>query len=245
VKNSNKRQINIMPMAGDGLRLKGVGYNLPKPLIDINGEPMFIRSAKCMPDADLWIFITKKKFVDENKIDQIIKKNFKNYEIITVEETTEGQASSCYLAKKFLKSEDSIFINSCDSFIEFNFDEYNLKKNNFDVLVFSTECKDVHKKKPNSYGWIKKYDSGLIDLSCKKPFHSSLKNERPIVGSFAFNKSIYFTNSLESLFKSKNKINNEYYLDMSIKECINLGYKVEELKVNKYVDWGDKEELKF
>ena len=52
MKNENKRQVNIMPMAGDGLRLKGAGHNLPKPLIDINGEPMFIRSAKCMPNAD-------------------------------------------------------------------------------------------------------------------------------------------------------------------------------------------------
>ena len=68
MKNSNKRQINIMPMAGDGLRQKGVGYNLPKPLININGEPMFIRSAKCMPDADLWIFITKKKFVERKVV---------------------------------------------------------------------------------------------------------------------------------------------------------------------------------
>ena len=53
------RKVNIMPMAGDGIRLKKAGYEVPKPLIDFQGEPMFIKSAKCMPNADLWIFITK------------------------------------------------------------------------------------------------------------------------------------------------------------------------------------------
>ena len=73
VKIMMKRKVNIMPMAGDGIRLQNAGYRVPKPLIEIRGEPMFIKSAKCMPEADLWIFITKKSFIQNNKIDEIIK----------------------------------------------------------------------------------------------------------------------------------------------------------------------------
>ena len=63
-----------MPMAGEGLRFKKAGYNIPKPLINVNGKPMFIRSAECMPTADLWIFITQKKFLENGEIDREIKK---------------------------------------------------------------------------------------------------------------------------------------------------------------------------
>ena len=35
-----------MPMAGEGRRYQKAGIQIPKPLIDIDGEPMFIKSAK-------------------------------------------------------------------------------------------------------------------------------------------------------------------------------------------------------
>ena len=120
----NNRRVNIMPMAGEGLRFINAKYKKPKPLIDINGKPMFIRSAQRMPDADLWIFITQKKFLTNDLIAKEIDKNFKNYNIISVDQTTEGQASTCGLARKYLKNDDQIFINACDSFIEFDLKKY-------------------------------------------------------------------------------------------------------------------------
>ena len=69
-----KRQINIMPMAGDGKRFIEAGYKIPKPLIDIDGEPMFVKSAKCMPKADLWIFVMQKKILENDLVIKEIKK---------------------------------------------------------------------------------------------------------------------------------------------------------------------------
>tara|TARA_Y100000992_G_C21268477_1_gene495258 strand:+ start:275 stop:1006 length:732 start_codon:yes stop_codon:yes gene_type:complete len=238
------RKVNIMPMAGDGIRLKKAGYNLPKPLVKIQGEHMFVKSARCMPNADLWIFIIKDEFIKNNKIDKIIRKNFPNSEIITVNKTTGGQASSCYLSKNYLKDDDIIFINSCDSFIEYDEKKYHEKIKNSDVVVFSTSVKPVHKKNPNSYGWIKKNQKGILQLSCKKPFSVYLKNERPIVGSFAFSKSSIFIDSLEKVFLKKLKVNNEYYLDMAILTSIEMGFKIDELKVIDYLDLGNSEEIK-
>ena len=78
----NYRSVNIMPMAGEGKRFKEAGYKVPKPLININGQPMFIKSAKCMPEADLWIFIVKEKFLKEGSIKKEISNNFENNKII-------------------------------------------------------------------------------------------------------------------------------------------------------------------
>ena len=73
----NNRRVNIMPMAGEGLRFTNAGYKKPKPLIDINGKPMFIRSAQCMPDADLWIFICQKKHSIKYNFREILDLKFK------------------------------------------------------------------------------------------------------------------------------------------------------------------------
>ncbi len=108
----------------------------------------------------------------------------------------------------------------------------------YDVLVFTTKCKQIHLENPKAYGWVKVNKEGILNVSCKKPFSKVPLNERPIVGTFFFNKLKYFINSIDSLFKKKNKINNEYYLDMAIAESVELGFKVGEFLVDDYVDFG-------
>lgn len=43
----------IMPMAGRGSRFLELGYNVPKPLIEIHGKPFFI--------GRLFLFLVKSK----------------------------------------------------------------------------------------------------------------------------------------------------------------------------------------
>lgn len=238
-----KKRVNIMPMAGEGLRFKKAGYDTPKPLINVQGKPMFIRSAECMPDADLWIFITQKKFLESGEIDKEIKKNFNNYNTVSVDQITEGQASTCGLAGKYLKNDDQVFINACDSFIKFNFDTYLTQIKKYDVLVFTTKCNKIHLNNPNAYGWVRNNKDKNLEISCKKPFNEIPLDERPIVGTFFFKKSEFFINSINLLFKKKNKIRNEYYLDMAIQESIKLGLKVGEVLVDNYIDLGNYKEL--
>ena len=239
-----QRLVNIMPMAGDGKRFQEAGIQIPKPLIDIDGEPMFIKSAKCMPKADLWIFVVREKFLGNNLIKKEIIKNFTNNKIISVKKTTEGQASTCFLAKKYLEENDQIFVSSCDNYFEFDQKDFIEKSNKYDALVFSTNANKMHIENSNLFGWVKNNNKGSIEVSCKKQISSNPINDRIIVGSFYFKNKNSFSKSIESIFKKGRKINNEYYLDMAIIEAINLGLKVAEVIVKKYISWGNYQELK-
>ena len=94
------------------------------------------------------------------------------------------------------------------------------------------------------FGWVKNNNKGSIEVSCKKQISSNPINDRIIVGSFYFKNKNSFSKSIESIFKKGRKINNEYYLDMAIIEAINLGLKVAEVIVKKYISWGNYQELK-
>ena len=230
-------------MAGEGTRFKNKGYTIPKPLIDIKGKPMFIRAANCMPPADLWIFICQKNLLKDGLIYKYIKENFNNYEIIYIDYLTDGQASTCNLAKKYLIDNDQIFISACDSYFEYNADEYFSKINTYDVLVFSTKSQEIHFNNVNLFGWIKSNNIFVEKISCKSQLSDEPKEDKVIIGTFAFKNLYFYKNSLNNLFKHKNKINNEYYMDMVIAESLNLGFEVGEIVVNNYISWGTPEEL--
>ncbi|NBW64539.1 lipopolysaccharide biosynthesis protein, partial [bacterium] len=49
------RRVNLIPAAGAGARFVEAGYATPKPLLPVDGEPMIVRAARALPEADLYI----------------------------------------------------------------------------------------------------------------------------------------------------------------------------------------------
>ncbi len=238
------RIVNIMPMAGLGKRFFESNFNLPKPLILINHKPMFIKAAKSMPKSKLNIFICNKKLVDQYNIKKILSKEFKNnYKIITVKRTTKGQASTCLLAKKFLKKNDKIFIHSCDSLI--SFDSRNLKKdlNQFEGIIYTTKPNKTHIKNIKSYGWVNLKNNKILKITCKKKASHNPRKDFVIIGTFAFQNKRIFLKLIRELIKSKQTINNEYYLDMVFKLAVEKKNKIKNIKVKSYFSWGTPNEL--
>ena len=238
------RLINIMPMAGLGKRFSNLNYKNPKPLIKINNTPMFIEASKSMPKADLNIYICNENILNSKKVkDKLHKFGIKNYSIISTSENTNGQASTCLLAKDLIRDDDIIFIHSCDSFIQFDNIKFlkQIKKN--DVIVFTTKPTESHLTNINSYGWVHFNIDKINKITCKIAASKNPENDHIIVGSFAFRNKYFFLKSINSIIENKIKINNEYYLDVAINEALKLNFKVQDILVDKYMNWGTPEEL--
>ena len=238
------RIVNIMPMAGLGKRFLNSDFKLPKPLIKINNKPMFIQSAKSMPKSDLNIFICNRNLISNYKIQKIITKEYKKkFKIISVKRTTKGQANTCLLAEKYLKKNDKIFIHSCDSLIKYNSKDLSKKIHSSDAIILTTKPNKIHLKNIKSYGWVKCINNKISKITCKTKASLNPKKDFVIVGSFAFKNKTIFSKTIKSLFKSKKKINNEYYMDMVFSNALNKNYHLSNLIVKSYISWGTPQEL--
>tara|TARA_Y100000389_G_scaffold204564_1_gene258010 strand:- start:1152 stop:1883 length:732 start_codon:yes stop_codon:yes gene_type:complete len=233
-----------MPMAGLGKRFLDSKYKLPKPLIQIFKKPMFIQASKSMPKSTLNIFICNKSLLKKFKIKKIITNEYKkNFKIITVKRTTKGQANTCLLAEKLIKKNDRIFIHSCDSLIKYRLADFNKKIKNADAVVLTTKPNKIHLKNIKSYGWVKTIDNNIKKITCKKKASLKPNKDYVIIGSFAFKNKKIFSKSIRGLFKSKKKINNEYYMDMVFSHALKNNYKISNFIVNSYISWGTPKEL--
>ncbi len=238
------KKINIMPMAGRGVRFRENNYITHKPLIMIKRTPMFVNAAKCMPSADKWLFIYKplkhKKIYLKSRLSNKIKKKSK---IIYLKKDTLGQADTCFKASKFLNSNASIFVHSCDSYISYNKKKYNKLINLNDVIIFTTKPNKYHLNNHNSFGWVNGKEDKILNIECKKIASKNYTKDFVIVGSFGFKNKKIFINGIKSLYEKKMRVNNEYYLDMVIKELFKSGLKVYNFIVDDYFSWGTPDEL--
>lgn len=103
----------VIPMAGEGTRFPRDKYKIPKPLIDINGKPMIQCAIESLGMLGTYHFIVRKdSYYDQ--VCTLLHKILPDAKIISVEETTEGPASSCLLFKDYIDNEEELVICNCD-----------------------------------------------------------------------------------------------------------------------------------
>ena len=233
------RKINLIPMAGKGKRFLDEGYKVPKPLIMINGIPMFVRAAKALPKADLFIFICLKNHVIKFKINKVIKKFFPNSQIIILDKSTNGQAATCLKAEKFLKKNDVLTIGACDNEMYYSLKKLNNKIDKSDLVIWTFKNNKIVSKNPNMYGYIrtKKPDNAIL-VSCKKTISKFPGNNHTNEEAISFKKAETFLKYTKALIKKNERINKEFYLDSVANLCISSGLKVKVNLVKKYTGWG-------
>ena len=231
-----------MPMMGDGIRFRREGYNVPKPLIEVNKISMFLKAARSFNRNSHWIFVIRKNFYNKN-FTRLIKNNFRRSKIIFLNKKTDGQARTVFKAKKWLDKNSNIYVSSCDLYIEYNKQTLKSKLQSNDLIVFLHKPNKFNIQKPNNFGWVKIKKNRIIKSACKSKVSSNPRRDWIIVGSFVFKNKKVFDSLLKYLFISKLKIGNEFYLDSCIEIALKLNLKVSFIKVDKYISWGTPTEL--
>ena len=238
------RKVNLIPMAGAGQRFIDAGYKIPKPLIEIDGVPMVIRAANSLPSADYWIFVCREEHIIQHRIDEKLKKYFPNSDIISINYLTEGQASTCMLAREFLLSDDLLTIGACDNSMEYDQNKFESHISNSDALIWTFKNNPTVMKNPKMYGWVKATISGKATrVSCKEPISTNPIQDHAIIGAFTFRKAKYFLQAVDSMIAKNRRINGEFYMDIAMDECIKLFENVSAMEVANYICWGTPADL--
>ena len=224
---------NLITLAGEGSRFAVEGFDLPKPLLKVDGKPMIIRAVDCLPKAKKYVFVCRTEHIKNYNLDTILKNRYPNVEIITIDETTDGQARTAEIGikKSSIKPDDEILISSCD---------YGLEYSNFkcdsDIIVWTTTNNKAFSDNPSSYSWLEIEDKLIKKVHVKSNVFSNPFNNHAIVGTFYFKKARYFLDG----FYNSSKDKNEYYIDSIFNNIIK---DINIFCVDKYHCWGTPKDL--
>jgi dTDP-glucose pyrophosphorylase len=245
----------LIPMAGEGSRFKKEGYKIHKPIIPITSHitgkkiPMVVAATMDLHFSNLQnssLYYIVRNFHIESNIDTDIKKYYKHAKFISIEDITDGQASTCLLAKNIINNDQNLIISACDNGLKYSIKDFNAVSIEADVIVFTFRKNYAVEENPEQYGWVNcDIDNNVKSVSIKKPISDNPLNDHAICGTFWFKKGSNFVQSAEQMISLKNKVNSEYYVDQAIHHCIANGLKVKALEVDDYLCWGTPRELEF
>lgn len=208
----------LIPMAGEGTRFPRDTYKVPKPLIDINGEPMIKVALQSLGLIGTYHFVIRKdSYYDQ--VCHLLHSIFPNSKIISVDETTSGPASSCLLFKDYVNNENELVIANCDQIMWW---DPNLFLNTaryyrYDGLVV-TYTTNTPK---NSYAKIDKM--GFVQEIKEKEVISDVS----LNGIHYWRKGKYFVQSAESMIECNDTApNGEFYVGPTYNYMVKKGLKV-------------------
>lgn len=247
--NCPKNTTLILPMAGNGSRFFENGYRIPKPLIDINGLPMFKMAVDSLPFCDNYVFGILKQHDDEFQFDKNIKFYFENSTSVIISNVLKGQACSCeYIINETnLNIDDPILISACDNGAFYNSSKLEelFEDENIDVIVWSFKNHRTSKNNPEMYAWLDVDENKFIKkVYCKKWVFDDPAKHHAIIGTMFFRKASYFMDGLRKNYDENITSNNEFYVDDVLNQIINAGLKVKVFEVQNYICWGTPNDLK-
>tara|TARA_B100001057_G_C22871531_1_gene959209 strand:- start:13357 stop:14079 length:723 start_codon:yes stop_codon:yes gene_type:complete len=159
----------IIPMAGKSSRFYKEGYNVPKFMLPLGKTLVFTQAIKSFSlyfKSDFFLFIIR----NENGVADFVNNQCKhlgisNYEVVSLNSDTRGQAETVYFGiqqSKLINHNDDIYIFNIDS-IRLNF-----SKPTKSFLKDIGGYLEVFKGEGNHWSFIEKDDNGFVKRTTEK-----------------------------------------------------------------------------
>ncbi len=233
----------IMPMAGEGSRFRDAGWTTPKPLIELDSKPLFIRaieSVKVEGAPMKYSFIVRQEHIDKYGVDQGIKDIIPDALIYSVNKTTRGAVETCMKAEEGIADDDAVVVMDCD--LEFKSKKYAdiikkilempAEKANGGALV-SFES-DLPK-----YSYAELGADGLVKRTAEKEVISN----HALCGAYFFSSGKEFKNATHRLLNEPVMLKPEFYVSLLYNYLLKDGSPVELAPMEMYRSYGTPEEL--
>ena len=233
----------LLPMAGRGSRFEQEGYSLPKPLLEVNNLPMIIQAVNCLPQSDNNVFMCLEDHIQDFDIDTKLSKYYPNTRVVAINETTQGQASTCQIGidEVGIDLQSPILISACDNGVYYDSQKYldMVNDTSIDIIVWTFRNNQASKTNPNAYAWLDVDENGFVKhVSCKNFIYEDPLTTHAIVGTMFFRKCEYFTKGYGSNVNEDIRTNGEFYVDDVLNQNIKNGLKVKVFEVEHYICWG-------
>ena len=233
----------VMPMAGEGSRFAKAGWTTPKPLIDLNGQPLFMHAIGSVAADGIemkYSFIVRHEHIKEYGIDAGIKSFLPEANIFSVMATTRGAVETCLMAERAIADDDAIIVMDCDlefrskKFIEIIREvlEQPLEEANGGALVSFESCEP-------KYSYAELDENGCVIRTAEKEVISN----HALCGAYFFSTGKRFKEIAHQLLNEPEFKKPEYYVSLLYNYMLKTGECVQLAPMEEYYSYGTPEEL--
>lgn len=227
----------IIPMAGSGERFRKAGYDMPKPLIEINGKPMIEYVVNLFPGEEKFLFICNTDHVKKSGLKDMLLELKPRATIVEIEPHKRGPAYSLTLDQthKEIADNDEIIVNYCDFSMRWDYQKFkeSVHKSQADSASVCYHGFHPHLLGPNLYAGVR-VDKNMRALEVQEK-HSFTENKMDTwfqTGTFYFKSGSLLKKYSDRVIAENVRTGGEHYIShlfnfMIQDKCTSFVYPVE------------------
>lgn len=229
-------------MSGFGERFRRAGYDLPKPLIEIEGKTFIQHVFEMFSKDDEFVFICNQEHLENDKYEMSrkIKSFCPQASIISIKPHKLGPIHAVNQVINDFDENREVIINYCDFTCYWDYKDF-LKKTrdaNVDGALPSYKGFHPHSAGKTNYAYIKENNLCATDIQEKKPFTNNKTQEYASSGTYYFKSIKILKESISYVLTNEIKTNGEYYISMCYKFIFNNRGKVLVYPLEYFMQWG-------
>lgn len=233
-----------MPMAGEGSRFLKEGWTTPKPLIELNGQPLFKHAISSVTDKDIqmkYSFIVRQEHIDKYQIDKGIRSFLPEANLFSVVKTTRGAVETCLIAENAIADDDAVIVMDCDlEFRSKKFMEIIKQILNKPIEEATGGALVSFESNESRYSYAALGEDGFVACTAEKKVISN----HALCGAYFFASGRRFKQIAHLLLAEPAFTKPEYYVSLLFNYLLKDGEKVWLAPMEEYYSYGTPEELK-
>lgn len=229
-------------MSGFGERFRKEGYNVPKPLIEVEGKTFVQHVYELFDDKDDFIFICNQEHLNNEsfKMEEIIQSFCPKGRIVGIKPHKLGPIHAVNQILGEYSENKEVIINYCDFTCYWDYNNFLKRVRNSEVIGAIPANKGFHPHSDGktNYAYIKENDLIATDIQEKKPFTSDKTNEYASSGTYYFKSIKILRDSISYVLENNIHTNGEYYVSMCYKYLFNNNLPVLVYPLEHFMQWG-------
>jgi bifunctional N-acetylglucosamine-1-phosphate-uridyltransferase/glucosamine-1-phosphate-acetyltransferase GlmU-like protein len=213
----------------------------------VAGQTMVTRALATLPAAERWIAACLAEHLRDAALEAALRQDGRPVEVLPVAHLTEGQASTCLLARERLDPNAPLLIAPCDTALVYDEARYArlLADPTVDCLVWTFRNHPHANRHPRQYGWVQADSAGVVQaISCKVPLHDDVRADPGIIGAFWFRQARFFFEAADALIAQNRRVNGEFYVDSAIEVLLEQGRRARLFEVDHYICLGTPDDVR-
>jgi NDP-sugar pyrophosphorylase family protein len=237
----------IIPMSGFGERFRKAGYDIPKPLILMEGKPIIAHVIDMFPGETDFIFICNQNHLDEDKFRMraILNEICPTGRVVGISPHKLGPVHAVQQVYESINDHSACVVNYCDFTCYWDFEQ-------FKKMVGETECDGAipayrgfhpHSLGSTNYAYMREQDNRVLDIKEKEPFTDNRMNEYASSGTYYFKSGRVLKSCFDACVAEDLSLNGEFYVSLAYKPLLASNANIQIFELPHFMQWGTPEDV--
>jgi len=237
----------VIPMSGFGERFRRAGYTVPKPLIEIDGNPIIAHVIDMFPGEQDFIFVCNQDHLDnpQYRMEAILRQYCPSGRIVGIPAHKLGPIHAVRQIEHLIDPDCPVIVNYCDFTCYWDW-------NHFKQFVETTACAGAipaykgfhpHTLGSTNYAYLRDANGWVLDIQEKQPYTDNRMQEYASSGTYYFASGKLMSDAFRATMEQKLSVGGEYYVSLAYKALLSEHRPVAVYPLQHFMQWGTPEDV--